>query len=269
LSRDIVGWRIGSEGIPIIVLATKSRKKKRSKMEESTSLWVFGYGSLVWRPGFKHGKTLVGSVRGFARRMWQGNETHRGTPGKPGRVATLVEDKKDETHGVAMELQGEEALDYLNNREIALGGYIQQITLFHPLPTKEEIVIAPFPVLFFVASPNSGPYWLGPASSTSIAEQVVSSEGPSGHNVEYLLKLAEWMHKAVPDAWDEHLFSIEMEVRRMVAERGLCLTTLMGEKVEGLMVATSEGLTVSPSAAPECGTFTYTCEKKCLKCVKL
>jgi len=181
----------------------------------------------------------------------------------------LVEDKKDETHGVAMELQGEEALDYLNNREIALGGYIQQITLFHPLPREEGIVIAPFPVLFFVASPNSGPYWLGPASSTSIAEQVVSSEGPSGHNVEYLLKLAEWMHKAVPDAWDEHLFSIEMEVRRLVAERGLCLTTLMGEKVEGLMVATSEGLTVSPSAAPECGTFTYTCEKKCLKCVKL
>jgi len=237
-------------------------------MEESTSLWVFGYGSLVWKPGFKHGKTLVGSVRGFARRMWQGNETHRGTPGKPGRVATLVEDKKDETHGVAMELQGEEALDYLNNREMTLGGYSQQITLFHPLPTEEGVAIAPFPVLVFVASPNSGPYWLGPASSTAIAEQVVSSEGPSGHNVEYLLKLAEWLHKTVPEAWDEHLFSIETEVRRMVAERGLCLTTLMGEKVEGLMVAASEGLTVSTSAARR-GTFTYTCEKKCLKCVKL
>jgi len=96
----------------------------------------------------------------------------------------------------------------------------------------------------------------------------VSSEGPSGHNVEYLLKLAEWLHKTVPEAWDEHLFSIETEVRRMVAERGLCLTTLMGEKVEGLMVAASEGLTVSTSAARR-GTFTYTCEKKCLKCVKL
>ena len=167
---------------------------------------------------------------------------------------------------------------------MTLGGYSQQITLFHPLPTEESIAIAPFPVLVFVASPNSGPYWLGPASSSAIADQVsqsnllqlnstlyrqvVSSEGPSGHNVEYVLKLAEWLHKAVPDAWDEHLFSIEMEVRRMVEERGLCLTTLMGEKVEGLMTATSEGLTVSPSAARR-GTFTYTCEKKCLKCVKL
>ena len=55
---------------------------------------------------------------------------------------------------------------------MTLGGYSQQITLFHPLPTEESVAIAPFPVLVFVASPNSGPYWLGPASSTAIAEQV-------------------------------------------------------------------------------------------------
>jgi len=224
-------------------------EKSEDGMEESTSLWVFGYGSLVWKPGFKPGKTLVGSVRGFARRMWQGNETHRGTPGKPGRVATLVEEKKEETYGVAMELEGKEALDYLNNREMTLGGYSQQITLFHPLPSKKEegdVSIAPFPVLVFVASPNSGPYWLGPASSCEIAQQVVSSEGASGHNVEYVLKLAEWLHKEVPNAWDDHLFSIEVEVRRMVEERGLCLTTLMGERTEESVRATSKGLTVRP-----------------------
>ena len=46
-------------------------EKSEDRKEESTSLWVFGYGSLVWKPGFKHGKTLVGSVRGFARRYRQ------------------------------------------------------------------------------------------------------------------------------------------------------------------------------------------------------
>ena len=41
---------------------------------------------------------------------------------------------------------------------------------------------------------------------------MVSSTGPSGHNVEYLLKLAEWMHAALPDVWDDHLFTIEQQV---------------------------------------------------------
>ena len=40
--------------------------------------------------------------------------------GKPGRVATLVEEQGEVTHGIAMELKGEEALDYLNNRYKAL-----------------------------------------------------------------------------------------------------------------------------------------------------
>ena len=59
----------------------------------------------------------AGYVEGYARRFWQGNETHRGQPGQPGRVATLVEEGACLTHGMALELKGEEALDYLNNRQ--------------------------------------------------------------------------------------------------------------------------------------------------------
>jgi len=235
-------------------------------MEESTNLWVFGYGSLVWKPGFQHGKILVGKVQGFARRFWQGNETHRGVPGKPGRVATLIEEQGVETYGVAMELTGDEALDYLNNREMTLGGYIQKITLFHTADSKH----APFPVLVFVATPKSS-YWLGPAESHVIAEQVIGSSGPSGHNVEYVLRLADWFHQMLPNVYDDHLFSIETQLRIKIKERNLCMKTLMGEKeeeVEPVHVAQHHHDPDSPSAARR-GTFTFTCEKKCLKCMKM
>lgn len=232
-------------------------------MEESTNLWVFGYGSLVWKPGFQHGKLLVGYVNGFARRFWQGNETHRGTPGKPGRVATLIEEAKTTTYGVAMELKGEEALDYLNNREMTLGGYIQKITMFHTADNKHP----PFPVLVFVATSKSS-FWLGPADPHVIAEQVVTSSGPSGHNVEYALRLAEWMHSTLPSVHDDHLFSIEVHVRLKVKERNLCLKTLMGEKEEVVERMPVHQSHTSPSAARR-GTFAYTCENKCMKCIKL
>ena len=58
--------------------------------------------------------------------------------------------------------------------------------------------------------------------------------------------------------WDDHLFSIKVEVRRMVVERGLCLPTLMGERREESVTTTSQGLTDSASM----GTFIDTCEKQ-------
>lgn len=52
--------------------------------DASRSLWVFGYGSLCWHPGFQHGASAVGHIEHYVRRFWQGNSTHRGIPGKVG-----------------------------------------------------------------------------------------------------------------------------------------------------------------------------------------
>ncbi len=63
----------------------KIKKKPSIEMEkEDHSLWVFGYGSLCWNPGFQYGDSVVGHIEGFSRKFWQGNTTHRGTEEKVG-----------------------------------------------------------------------------------------------------------------------------------------------------------------------------------------
>lgn len=194
------------------------------KQQEIRSLWVFGYGSLCWMPGFQFGLSSAGYIRNYVRRFWQGNTTHRGTPGKPGRVATLVEENEGYTWGVAYELTGESALHYLEQREVTLGGYNTSVVPFYP----RDASVQPFPVLLYIATPASRD-WAGHAPLHEIATQVTQSAGPSGHNVEYVLRLAEFMKTHLPEGYDEHLATLEHLVRQRVKQHNLCLKTLMGE----------------------------------------
>uniref|UniRef100_A0A8D8W1T5 Glutathione-specific gamma-glutamylcyclotransferase 1 n=1 Tax=Cacopsylla melanoneura TaxID=428564 RepID=A0A8D8W1T5_9HEMI len=72
-----------------------------SSPEESSSIWVFGYGSLCWHPGFEFEKSTTGYVKGYSRKFWQGNDQHRGTSDSPGRVATLVQQPENIVWGRA------------------------------------------------------------------------------------------------------------------------------------------------------------------------
>ncbi|CAH2054793.1 unnamed protein product, partial [Iphiclides podalirius] len=213
-------------------------KVENDELTRKEPVWVFGYGSLCWNPGFEYQQCVTGYVKGFSRRFWQGNTTHRGTESKPGRVATLIEDNEGITWGKAFLIAAENhaALPYLSTRECQLGGYRTYTVNFHPRPapiaTSSSFQQDNKDALLYIALPENR-HWLGAAPLPDIARQILECQGSSGSNVEYLLKLADFMREEIPEALDEHLFSLERLVRKFASDMKICLRTLMGETERG------------------------------------
>lgn len=81
--------------------------------------------------------------------------------------------------------------------------------------------------LLYIAVPENK-HWLGVAPLPDIAKQILECEGSSGSNAEYLLRLADFMREEIPEALDDHLFSLERLVRKFAADMKVCLNSLMG-----------------------------------------
>jgi cation transport regulator ChaC len=167
-----------------------------------TDVWVFGYGSLIWRPDFSFMDSRTAAISGWTRRFWQGSTDHRGSPGAPGRVVTLVRAQSEICRGRAYLIREEDRADVLSHLDYReKGGYsMHEVDMEFSAPDEGSAR-----GLIYIAVPGN-PNWLGEAPQEQLAEQVRQSSGPSGTNVEYVLELAKAL-RAI-GAEDEHVFDL-------------------------------------------------------------
>lgn len=171
--------------------------KQRQNLSGRESVWLFGYGSLIFKADFPYLERRPASITGWARRFWQGSHDHRGTPESPGRVTTLVESPGSVCAGMAYKVTPD-VFDHLDVRE--KNGYLRFTT---PMTFDDG---SHADGLVYIATKENAAF-LGPAPEADMARQIHRSHGPSGANREYLLNLAQALRDL--GAEDEHVFGLE------------------------------------------------------------
>ena len=143
-------------------------------------LWVFGYGSLMWDPGFAHDHAAPALLRGYHRAFCLYSTRHRGTVDKPGLVLGLS--RGGACRGMAYRVPAQAAagvLDTLWDREMPSETYT---------PRRLRVTLADQSVmaLAFVANTRHE-YYVRDLAVEDVARLIAGGSGQRGHNAEYLI----------------------------------------------------------------------------------
>jgi cation transport protein ChaC len=158
--------------------------KRQAPASSHEDLWVFGYGSLMWRPGFEFIEQVPARLIGEHRALCVYSFDHRGTPEKPGLVLGL--DRGGACRGIAFRvaaLQRDEVINYLRGREQTTHVYREVMRSVWLENEARERVSA----LAYVVDRGHVQY----AGRLSLHEQlryVRQGHGRSGNNRDYVLE---------------------------------------------------------------------------------
>jgi cation transport protein ChaC len=143
-------------------------------------LWVFGYGSLIWDPGFPAAERRIARLDGWRRSFCMRSIHHRGTPAAPGLVLALDEAAGASCQGLAFRVApGQEAatLAALRERELISSAYLER-----RLPVQTDR--GPVPALVYVIDPDHAQYCRLPLEDQ--ARIIAAAAGGRGPNRDYL-----------------------------------------------------------------------------------
>jgi glutathione-specific gamma-glutamylcyclotransferase len=185
--------------------ATSKENRPRKEHEIISSgdmgdFWVFGYGSLIWRPGFAHTETRRARLHGFRRSLCVRSFRHRGTEERPGLVLGL--DRGGSCVGLGFRVPGalrEEVIAYLHERELVTNVYLEKVL---PITLDDGTRVG---AVTYVVDRTHVQYAgrLDPGEAASI---VAGATGYSGRNEDYVLNTVEHLKALrINDPWLEQV----------------------------------------------------------------
>jgi cation transport protein ChaC len=151
--------------------------------------WVFGYGSLMWRPGFDYVERQSAVLHGRRRAFCIYSVHHRGVPERPGLVLGLAQggSVRGAAYRVA-EARWPQTYAYLLEREQPTETYVESTAFVRLADGRRE------PSLVFL-SDTGHPQWAGALDFEQQARLIAGSRGLSGRNVDYLRDLVEHLRQ--------------------------------------------------------------------------
>ena len=160
--------------------------------------WVFGYGSLIWRPGFAHVETQRARLYGYRRSLCVYSFVHRGTRERPGLVLGL--DRGGSCIGLAFRVPGDlrdEVITYLRERELVTNVYLERM-----LKVSLDGGGTVDAVAYIVDRQHE--QYAGALDAVDAAAVVRGAVGQSGNNEAYVLSTLEHLKAlGIRDHWLE------------------------------------------------------------------
>jgi cation transport protein ChaC len=153
--------------------------------------WVFGYGSLIWNPGFEFRSAHLARLHGYHRQFCIRSARYRGTTQDPGIVLGLAQGGS--CTGMVFELEPggrKAALHALFEREMPGGFYVPRMLPVYPLDPQARAGVGtsarPRLALAFVANTRSPAFVRLPEAE--ILRRLKECAGERGPNSEYALR---------------------------------------------------------------------------------